>query len=142
VNQSLFAHSACSQEAAMHTDPPHASGVSRRDFLRTGALSAAALPAIAAGSAHAAASTKSAPTSFAASTDLLATARSTAQWIDSARRQDAQGVWWLPDPDHPEHETTVAASTWSLLSASRAISQATPTTSMAKAPAGIRPGRA
>ena len=95
----------------MHIDPHHAPGLSRRDFLRTSSFSAAALPVFAALPADAApiASAASADLSFAPSPDLLATARSTAQWIDSARREDARGVWWLPDPDHPEHETTVSA---------------------------------
>jgi uncharacterized protein YyaL (SSP411 family) len=82
--------------------------LTRRFFLRSGSLSAAALPALYSLPAHAA--TPVVPvTPFGKQADLLETARSTAAWIDSARRDDARGAWWLPDPARPEQERTVSA---------------------------------
>lgn len=81
--------------------------ISRRSFLRSGTLAAAAVPAIPAATLHA--TTPPPETSFAPHPDLWQTVRSTAEWIQSAQKQDERGAWWLPEPDHPEKPTTVSA---------------------------------
>lgn len=83
--------------------------VTRRKFLRSGALTAAIVPAISAWDLSAAAADAPATPTFAPNADLLRSAKSTADWIQSVQKQDERGVWWLPDPDHPEKLTTVSA---------------------------------
>ncbi|WP_158752235.1 lanthionine synthetase LanC family protein [Acidobacterium sp. S8] len=84
--------------------------VTRRTFLRSGALSATIIPTLTAWDLPVAAAEVQAAHSFAPNADLLRSAKSTADWIQSAQRQDEHGVWWLPDPDHPEKLTTVSAT--------------------------------
>ncbi len=92
----------------MHSEEGHrALCISRRSFLRSGTLAAAVVPALPAWNLHASAGPV--VTTFAPPADLLAAAKSTAHWIQSAQLQDERGVWWLPDPDHPEKLTTVSA---------------------------------
>jgi lantibiotic modifying enzyme len=87
--------------------------ISRRGFLGSSALTAAAAPILAAWSI---------PSSFAgpladtrsdaaagANSEFLQSAISAARWIRSAERQDANGIYWLPEPDHPEKLRTVSA---------------------------------
>jgi lantibiotic modifying enzyme len=93
--------------------------ISRRKFLRSGALTAAAVPAI---SSLGLASTRPAGANadtpaqhvnqhaFEPNPDFLESAKSAAQWIQSAQKQDARGVYWLPEPDHPEKATTISAA--------------------------------
>jgi hypothetical protein len=83
--------------------------ISRRRFLGSTALGAAALPAIAlsdAPSSHAAGVT---PGPAADAGAYLRAAISAAEWIDTARQEDDRGVYWLPEPDHPDKRTTVSA---------------------------------
>jgi lantibiotic modifying enzyme len=95
----------------MHPIPHEhtALSVTRRSFLRSGALTAAIVPALSAWELSAAAADTPTATSFAPNPDLLRSAKSTAAWIQSAQKQDDRGVWWLPEPDHPEKLTTVSA---------------------------------
>jgi lantibiotic modifying enzyme len=95
----------------MHTIPDEHKGLSvtRRKFLHSGALAAAIIPALSAWELPAAADTPTAR-SFAPNADLLETAKSAAEWIQSAQKRDERGIWWLPDPDHPEKLTTVSAT--------------------------------
>lgn len=83
--------------------------ISRRQFLRSGTLTAA-VPALSSWSLTNAAIeapvNPAAHPAFEPNPDFLATAKSTAEWIDSARKQDARGIYWLPEPDHPEKATT------------------------------------
>ena len=87
--------------------------ISRRNFLRSGALTVAAVPAISSlGLTSASADTPAQHTSqhaFEPNPDFLESAKGAAQWISSAQKQDARGVYWLPEPDHPEKATTVSA---------------------------------
>jgi lantibiotic modifying enzyme len=93
----------------MHIDDGHRGlSISRRSFLRSGTLTAALVPAISSWELPAAAAIP-AERSFAPNAGLLETAKSTAQWIQGAQKQDERGIWWLPDPDHPEKLTTVSA---------------------------------
>jgi len=99
----------------MHNiDRNHAFAISRRNFLRAGALAAAAVPASSsAGVAESSAdvSTKHAADQvFGPNPDLLKSAKGAAQWIESAQKQAEHGVYWLPEPDHPEKATTVSAA--------------------------------
>ena len=95
----------------MHTVTNEHTGLSvtRRKFLQSGALTAAIVPALSAWDLPASATTSTAR-SFAPNVDLLRSAKSTAEWIESAQKQDERGVWWLPDPDHPDKATTVSAT--------------------------------
>jgi len=47
---------------------------------------------------------------FEPNPDFLESAKGAAQWIESAQKQDARGVYWFPEPDHPEKATTVSAA--------------------------------
>jgi lantibiotic modifying enzyme len=82
--------------------------------LRTGALTAAAAPAFSSWSlANAAGDTRdevSAQHAFEQNPDLLHSAKGAALWIESAQKQDERGVYWLPEPDHPEKATTISAA--------------------------------
>jgi len=96
----------------MHAIPREhpALSVTRRRFLRSGAMTAAIVPALSAWDLSAAVADAPTPSSFAPNADLLRSAKSTAEWIRSVQKHDERGVWWLPDPDHPEKLTTVSAS--------------------------------
>ncbi len=92
----------------MHHQGSHrALSISRRNFLRSGTLPAAAVPTLTSWELRA--TVAPAETSFAPNAGLLEAARSTAQWIQNAQKQDERGVWWLPDPDHPDQLTTFSA---------------------------------
>ena len=95
----------------MHTVTNEHTGLSvtRRKFLCSGALTAAIVPTLSAWDLPTSADTSTAR-SFAPNADLLRSAKSAAEWIESAKKQDERGVWWLPDPDHPEKTTTVSAT--------------------------------
>ncbi len=83
--------------------------ISRRHFLGSGALTAAAAPTLALlGSPSGLAGPISAA-SFEPGTDFLQSSIDTARWIQSAQRQDEHGTYWLPEPDHPEKRATVSA---------------------------------
>ena len=88
--------------------------ITRRKFLRSGALTATVVPAFSSlGLAVASADTPAQHVdqhAFQPNPDFLESAKSTAQWIESAQKQDARGVYWLPEPDHPEKATTVSAA--------------------------------
>jgi len=73
-------------------------------------MTAAIVPALSAWDLSAAVADAPTPSSFAPNADLLRSAKSTAEWIRSVQKHDERGVWWLPDPDHPEKLTTVSAS--------------------------------
>jgi hypothetical protein len=81
-------------------------GISRRRFLGSGALTAAAIPSLTLSNPLSAASSSA---SFEPNADFLRSALGTARWIQSAERQDEHGAYWLPDPDHPEKLSTVSA---------------------------------
>jgi lantibiotic modifying enzyme len=88
--------------------------ITRRKFLRSGALTAAAVPALSS-SVLATTSTDASRQhasqgAFETKPNFLESAQSAALWIESAQRQDARGVFWLPDPDRPEKTTTVSAA--------------------------------
>jgi lantibiotic modifying enzyme len=88
--------------------------ISRRKFLRSGALIAAAVPAVS--SLSLASTSADTPVqqvnqpAFELNPDFLESEKGAAQWIESAQKQDARGVYWLPEPDHPEKATTVSAA--------------------------------
>jgi lantibiotic modifying enzyme len=88
--------------------------ISRRSFLRTGTLTAAAVPAFSAWPLAASnvdtATERAAQHAFEQGPDFLESAKGAAQWIESAQRQGQRGVYWLPEPDHPEKATTVSAA--------------------------------
>lgn len=88
--------------------------ITRRNFLRTGTLTAAAIPAISswslAGTVAGASDGHSTEHAFQQNSDFLQSAKGAAQWIESAQVQDERGVHWLPDPQHPEIVTTVSAA--------------------------------
>src|SRR5271170_6567505 len=89
----------------MHTHRMNNLGsVSRRSFLRNGAVATIIAPTLS-GWGDAAASK---PTSFYNNPDFLNAAVETARWIRSAERQTDHGSYWLPEPDHPEKLTTVS----------------------------------
>jgi len=83
--------------------------ISRRRFLGSTALTAAAAPALALWEPHTSQAGASAAASFGAANAYLESAVSAAQWIDSARREDERGIYWLPEPDHPDKLATVSA---------------------------------
>jgi lantibiotic modifying enzyme len=88
--------------------------ISRRSFLRTGTVAAAAVPAfsswsLAAPTANSPANTADHP-AFLSNPDFLQSAKGAAQWIEGAQRKSGEGVYWLPEPDHPEKEITVSAA--------------------------------
>jgi lantibiotic modifying enzyme len=87
--------------------------ISRRNFLRSGTLTAA-VPAISSlGLASTSADTPAPHVNqhaFEQNPDFLESAKGAAQWIETAQKQDARGVYWLPEPDHPEKATTVSAA--------------------------------
>jgi lantibiotic modifying enzyme len=88
-----------------------AARVSRRGFIRSGALTATAVPMFAAGISPAIAETGNARAdnlAFEAAPDFLATAKSAARWISNAEKKDADGIYWLPEPDHPATAATVS----------------------------------
>jgi lantibiotic modifying enzyme len=84
--------------------------ITRRKFLRSGALTAAVVPAVSSFGLAAASADTPAQHAFEPNPDFLESVKSTAQWIESAQKQDARGVYWLPEPDHPERPTTVSAA--------------------------------
>ena len=83
---------------------------SRREFLRSGALTAAALPAVSSLNAATTAGDPSTEHSFEPNADFLRSAKSTAQWIQNAQLKETGGIRWIPDLDHPEKLTTVSAA--------------------------------
>jgi|NGEPerStandDraft_6_1074524.scaffolds.fasta_scaffold471171_2 hypothetical protein len=83
--------------------------ISRRNFLGVSALTAAAAPVLAAWNIPASFADTLSNTVSGANADFLLAAISAARWIQSAERQDAHGVFWLPEPDHPEKTRTVSA---------------------------------
>jgi hypothetical protein len=96
-------------ENFMHSEGQGALAVSRRMFLRSGALAAATVPVLGSGKRAGAEPDIPVRPSFDAHPDFLKTAVSAAQWIQSAQKEDAGGIRWIPDPDHPEKPTTVSA---------------------------------
>jgi rhamnogalacturonyl hydrolase YesR len=88
----------------------HGFRISRRSFLGSGALTAAAAPALTVWSSGSAAADPAAVTSFGPNGDFLHAAVGAAQWIESVQRDDQRGIYWLPEPDHPEKLTTISAS--------------------------------
>jgi len=88
--------------------------ITRRKFLRSGALTAAVVPAVSSwGLAAASADTPARLAdhhAFEPNPDFLESAKGAAQWIESAKKEDTRGVYWLPEPDHPEKTTTVSAA--------------------------------
>jgi lantibiotic modifying enzyme len=88
-------------------DHHKALNISRRRFLGSGALTAVAAPTLTLWNS-AEASTPIPATTFNPNVDFLQSAIDAAQWIQSAQRVDARGIYWLPEPDHPEKLTTVS----------------------------------
>jgi lantibiotic modifying enzyme len=84
--------------------------VSRRMFLRSGTLTAATLPVLSSAGLLASEAESSPGRSFDPNPDFLKTAVSAAQWIQSAQKNDASGISWIPDPDRPDNPTTVSAA--------------------------------
>lgn len=72
-------------------------------------VTAAAAPVLAAWNIPASFADTPSNTVSGANADFLLAAISAARWIQSAERQDAHGVFWLPEPDHPEKTRTVSA---------------------------------
>jgi lantibiotic modifying enzyme len=107
-------HAAHDSSHAAH-DSSHAAHdalrISRRRFLGSTALTAAAAPVLATWNIPGARADVPFNAAPGASTDFLQSAISTARWIQNAQRQDAHGVYWLPEPDHPEKLSTVSAPT-------------------------------
>jgi hypothetical protein len=87
----------------------HGFMISRRSFLGSGALTAAAVPAMTAWSPRSAVADSAAGGSFGPNGDFLHAAVGAAQWIESAQREDERGTYWLPEPDHPEKRSTISA---------------------------------
>lgn len=83
-------------------------GISRRRFLSSSAL-ATAIPSFVLSESLLAAGSASGSPTFAPSDDFLHAAVGAARWIQSVERQDERGVYWLPEPDHPEKLRTVSA---------------------------------
>lgn len=87
--------------------------ISRRKFLRSGTLGAVAGPALASFGLTVpnpdASVEHEKKHGFGNSPEFLESAKGAAQWIESATKQDERGVYWLPEPDHPEKATTVSA---------------------------------
>ena len=88
--------------------------ITRRMFLRSGALTAAAVPTVSTlGLAARSSDTPSQRANqhaFEQNPNFLASAQGAALWIESAQKQDARGVYWLPEPDNPEKAVTVSAA--------------------------------
>jgi uncharacterized protein YyaL (SSP411 family) len=80
------------------------SGITRRELFTAGA--ALAVSSAAAGSSEHANGTIQADAGVESSTYLSA-AGEAARWIRSAQTAKSTGIGWFPDPDHPEHLTTV-----------------------------------
>jgi hypothetical protein len=78
--------------------------ISRRTFLRGGAVVAIAIPSLPSWGETA----SSTPVSFRPNADFLAAAVETARWVRSAERKTDQGSYWLPEPDRPDKLTTVS----------------------------------
>jgi lantibiotic modifying enzyme len=83
--------------------------VSRRRFLGSGALTAAAVPTFTVWNPLSASADAAAGTTFAPDGDFLRAAGGAAQWVQSAQREDERGIYWLPEPDHPEKLITISA---------------------------------
>jgi lantibiotic modifying enzyme len=87
--------------------------ISRRSFLRSGTLSAVAAQTLTSFGLDATRNKQIAEREskqgFSYKPDFLESAKGAAQWIESARKQDERGVYWLPEPDHPEKTTTISA---------------------------------
>lgn len=81
-------------------------GFSRRTFLETGAIVAAATPTLAWPNSSSEIPERSGPDASAA--NYLAAAKEAARWIQSVEKQTDHGVYWLPDPDHPEELVTAS----------------------------------
>jgi hypothetical protein len=80
--------------------------LSRRSFLRNGAVASLAIPSgLCRGEAVEVASG-----SFQPSQNFLDAAVESAKWVRSAERKANTGSYWLPEPDHPEKLTTVSAA--------------------------------
>ena len=99
----------------MHSqDGSHAFRISRRNFLRTGAIVAASGPVLFSTSVAEPSSDNSTKhateQALESAPDFLKSAKGAAQWIESAQKRDERGVYWLPEPDHPERATTVSAA--------------------------------
>jgi hypothetical protein len=80
--------------------------ITRRKFLRSGALTAAVVPAASSwGLAAASANTPAQHVgqhAFEPNPSFLESAKGTAQWIESAQKQDARGAYWLQSNAHTE----------------------------------------
>lgn len=83
--------------------------ISRRRFLGSGALTAAAVPTLAVWNPLSATADAAVGATFGPNTDFLRSAIGAAQWIQSAQREDERGIYWLPEPDHPEKLSTISA---------------------------------
>jgi len=88
--------------------------ITRRKFLCSSVLTAAAVPAVSSLSLASTNADTPAPhvdqNLFEKNPNFLESAQGAAQWIESAQKQDARGVYWLPEPDHPEKAATVSAA--------------------------------
>jgi lantibiotic modifying enzyme len=89
-------------------DPTGASAnalqLSRRNFLRNGAVASLAIPAGLRGSALDIPSGGD----FQQESNFLEAAVQSANWVRSVERKANEGSYWLPQPDHPERLTTVS----------------------------------
>jgi rhamnogalacturonyl hydrolase YesR len=83
--------------------------ISRRSFLGSGALTAAALPTLTLWNPLSAHADAVAGVTFGPNENFLRSAVGAAQWIQSAQREDERGTYWLPEPDHPEKLRTISA---------------------------------
>jgi lantibiotic modifying enzyme len=82
--------------------------ISRRRFLGSSALAATSAPLFTLSDAASAAQV-SEDGSFEPNDNFLRAALAAAQWIQNAQREDERGVYWLPEPDHPEKLKTISA---------------------------------
>ena len=80
------------------------SGLSRRRFLQTGALSAAVSTSVASWGATVSPTVRTGD----ANANFLNGALGAVTWIRSAEKNTVHGRYWLPEPDHPEKLTTVS----------------------------------
>lgn len=83
--------------------------ISRRTFLSSGAVTAAAVPAWGIWNPRSASAATPPEGTFGPNGDFLHSAVGAARWIESAQREDERGTYWLPEPDHPEKRSTVSA---------------------------------
>jgi lantibiotic modifying enzyme len=78
--------------------------LSRRSFLRNGAVASLAIPSELCGSA----ATITTSRDVQPDSDFLKAAVESAKWVRGAERKADAGSYWLPEPDHPEKLTTVS----------------------------------